>query len=207
MVRAALSAVALPVGLVAGMLTLGACAVPHDSRPPETEPRPRAAEASRVEAATAESAAIEEPAEAPADPDPLPPVDPELDQLVRGYYADFGQRDWPAFAARFWPGATVVTIRRPQGGGPEAVVATDIEEFLAEMQGQNADPTQIEYQIAPPVFESDGVVALARVSYVAHKSAPSEAQTWRGVEAFLLVRHADQWRIASLAFGSPRLDQ
>lgn len=163
----------------------------------------------------AEAVEVVAPEPAPAPPVEAPPVDgdtptpeaadkpDELRTLLEHYYADFGGRDWKRFETHFWPGATIVAIRQPPGGGPERVVSTPIATYIEEMQKQGDAGDRIEFAIAAATIERDGVVAFARVSYSARAWEQSEPQPWRGSDVFLLMNHENAWRIASLAFGTP----
>jgi hypothetical protein len=203
---------------------LGACASVHESVQPsapahaedvsvhapsqldlptdaDEQPAARAPVASPVAPPVVTTQPAEAEAAAPASEDPA------LSALLCAHYADFGKRDWTAFAAHFWPGATIFTIRQPPGGGHETVVSTTVADYVAEMEKLGAGAGRIEFQVSKPLCDSDGVVALARVPFAARTLDQTEPHPWRGADVFLLVRHESQWRIASLAFGSPTFDQ
>jgi hypothetical protein len=135
-----------------------------------------------------------------------PPDDGGLVALLRDHYRAFGQREWAEVSAHFWKGATIVTIRQPRGGGAETVISTAIEDYVDEMK-KLGNTDKIDFDLADPGVEIDGVVAVARVAYKARTHAPNEPHPWRGADVFLLVRHDGNWRIASVAFGSPTFDQ
>jgi hypothetical protein len=129
------------------------------------------------------------------------PDEETLRAAVQRYYRDMSARDWPAYAASFWPRATLTTVWQPPGESAPRVVVTTIDSFLV-MTGQGPD--------SKPVFEERllgqevrviGNLALVWARYEARFGDSVEVQTWRGVDAFTWMKHEGTWRIASLAYG------
>lgn len=119
---------------------------------------------------------------------------------VRAYYADFSARDWDAFAQHFWPGATIATIWTPPGESENRVVTQTIPEFVAMAPaGPGSKPIFSERMLDARV-EVHGDLAQVWATYAAEFGEPGDVATWRGIDAFTLMRHRGRWRIASLAF-------
>lgn len=134
-----------------------------------------------------------------------PPATPNPDEeavrvAVQQYYRDMSARDWPAYAAHFWPRATLTTVWQPPGESAPRVVVTSIDTFLA-MTGQGPD--------SKPVFEErllgqdvrvTGNLAHVWARYEARFGDSASVRTWRGVDAFTWVKHDETWRIVALAY-------
>lgn len=119
---------------------------------------------------------------------------------VRAYYADFSSRDWDAFAQHFWPGATIAATWAPPGEAEERVVTQTIPEFTAMAPlGPGSQPVFSERMLDARV-EVRGDLAQVWASYAAEFGEPGNLSSWRGIDAFTLMRHRGRWRIASLAF-------
>ena len=56
----------------------------------------------------------------------------EIMAELTSYYKDFSDRHWNRFATHFWPGATITTIWAPSGETARRVVASTVEQFVAE---------------------------------------------------------------------------
>ena len=119
---------------------------------------------------------------------------------VQQYYRDMSARNWPVYAAHFWPRATLTTVWQPPGESAPRVVVTSIDSFLA-MTGKGPD--------SKPVFEERLLGQEVRVTAnLAHVWARYEArfgdsaalQTWRGVDAFTWMKQDGTWRIVALAY-------
>ena len=122
-----------------------------------------------------------------------------LAELER-YYADFSARDWPAFATHFWPGATLTTVWQPPGEPAPRVVVTTVPEFVAKApEGPSSKPVFEERMLGADI-RIIGNLAQAWARYVTRFGDPGALQTWRGVDAFTLMRHEGRWRIVSLAY-------
>jgi hypothetical protein len=212
--HAAWSAAALAVGL-------SACASPAEREPVAEVAAPRTAAPRertpaqldlpalepRVSQAASHPPAPEPPLAVEQQAAPAPSADAGVvTALIAAQYVAFGARDWAAFESGFWPGATIVTIRKPPDGSADTVVSTPVGEYVAEFMQNSANTVQIEMTMSEHRIEVDGIVAHALVRFSAQTVAPAELHRWHGTDAFLFIRHADQWRVACMAFGSPSFD-
>lgn len=119
---------------------------------------------------------------------------------VEDYDSDFSARDWPAFATHFWPGATLTTVWQPPGEPAPRVMAVTVPEFVAKApEGPGSRPIFEERMTGADVRLS-GNLAQVWASYVARFGDTGAVQTWRGIDAFTLMKHDGRWRIASLAY-------
>jgi hypothetical protein len=168
-----------------------------------------------AEAPLASTQKPDEPAPAPAPPpaaDSAAAVsaaaDAPLVALLEGYYADFGARNWTAFAGHFWPGATIATIRKPLGAPRETVVVTSIDEYVLNAGGAGVDQTPITIKLTARDVRVDGFLAqvLARFDANVQTPAQGELHNWHGLDAFTLMKHDGEWRIAALVIGSSSYD-
>jgi hypothetical protein len=119
---------------------------------------------------------------------------------IERYYEVFSARDWAAFRASFWPGATFTTVWQPPGEAVPRVVVHTLDEFLAgTAEGPDSQPIFAERLLAAEVRLS-GNLAQAWARYEAQFGAPGSVATWRGIDALTLMEHGGEWRIVSLAF-------
>ena len=133
-------------------------------------------------------------------------ADAPLVALLEGYYADFGAHNWTAFAGHFWPGATIATIRKPVGAPRETVVVTLVDEYVANAGGAGVDTTPIAIKLTARDVRVDGFLAQVLARFDANLEAKGEHHTWHGVDAFTLMKHDGEWRIAALVIGSNSYD-
>jgi len=135
-----------------------------------------------------------------AEPPPGNPDEAAIRSAVARYYADMSARNWPAYAAHFWPRATLTTVWQPPGEqGPRVVVAT-IDEFLARTaEGPDSKPIFEERLLAQDARVT-GNLAQVWARYEARFGDSSNVATWRGVDAFIWMKHAGEWRIVALAY-------
>ncbi|TFG48639.1 MAG: hypothetical protein E4H38_06155, partial [Gemmatimonadales bacterium] len=76
-------------------------------------------------------------------------------ERVAQYYHDMSARDWRAYGAHFWPGATLTTIWRPPEDTAPRVAIMTIDQFLAQT-GAGPD--------SKPIFEERLLVQEVRVT-------------------------------------------
>lgn len=119
---------------------------------------------------------------------------------LRGYYADFSRRDWPAFRNRFWPGATLTTVWAPAGEKEPRVVVTAIEEFIEQAPYGPGSKPIFEERMLDAEIRASGNLAQAWARYAARFGDPGDVAEWRGVDAFTLMKHDGRWRIVSLSY-------
>jgi hypothetical protein len=212
-VRRRLSALALPA-----LLACASCASwrVHDRPNVSVEPRYTAVEPAPAPKPTivADPPPVDPPAAPavePAAPAPVSasadaPADAPLVALLEGYYADFGARNWTAFAGHFWPGATIATIRKPVGAPRETVVVTLVDEYVTSASSAGANATPITIKLTARDVRRDGILAQVFARFDANVQAQGELHTWHGVDAFTLMKHDGEWRIASLVIGSNSID-
>lgn len=121
---------------------------------------------------------------------------------IEAYYRDFSARDWEAFAAHFWPGATLATIWQAAGQDRPGVNAVTVAEFVERAPaGPGSRPIFEERPLGAEV-RVHGFLAQAWVRYEAKFGSEEELLTWRGIDAFNLLRHDGAWRIVSIAFAA-----
>jgi hypothetical protein len=119
---------------------------------------------------------------------------------LRTYYRDFSDRNWTAFAGHFWPGADITTIWQPPGEDSARVVATSVPEFVTQAPRGPGSRAIFEERMLDTRITATGDLAQAWVRYRATFGNPGQVSEWEGTDAFTLLRHRGQWRIASLAF-------
>jgi len=175
------------------------------------EPEPKPAPEPPLVADPPEDQPSTAPAVEPAAPAPVTasadaPADAPLVALLEGYYADFGARNWTGFAGHFWPGATITTIRKPAGAPREVVVVTQVDEYVALAGANGANATPITIKLTARDVRRDGILAQVFARFDANTQAQGELHTWHGVDAFTLMRHEGEWRIAALVIGSCAFD-
>lgn len=122
---------------------------------------------------------------------------------ISQYYADMVCRDGEmvaAFEGHFWHGATITTVWQPSGRPKPEVVVTPVHDFVAQApQGPCSQPIFEEKFDEAEVKMHDGL-AQVWAHYKARFGKPGDVQQWEGTDAFTLLKHVDQWKIASLVF-------
>lgn len=134
---------------------------------------------------------------------PAPVSDParrEVLQELEHYYADFSARDWKAYAGHFWPGATLTTVWQPPGEPAPRVSTYTVPEFVAQApEGPDSKPIFEERMVSAEVRHY-GNLAHAWAHYTARFGDSAQVATWKGIDAFTLMRHDGRWRIVALAY-------
>lgn len=124
----------------------------------------------------------------------------ELERAVVQYYQDMSARNWQAYAAHFWPQATLTTVWQPPGEPAPRVVITSIETFLAQTaQGPDSKPI-FEERLLSQESRISGNLAQVWAHYAARFGDSTNVATWRGIDAFTWMKHNGQWRIVALAY-------
>jgi hypothetical protein len=143
--------------------------------------------------------------EAPPRSEPSPAPDAVHDAVlreVRRYYADFSARDWDAFAAHFWPGATLTTVWQPPDEDSLRVFVTSVPAFVAQApEGPGSQPV-FEERMTDAEVRADAGLAQVWARYEARFGRPDSLATWTGIDAFTLMRHDGRWKIVSLAYAA-----
>lgn len=118
------------------------------------------------------------------------------------YYADFSARKWSAFAAHFWPDATITTIWQPPGEAHERVVVTSIDQFIQRAPLGPGSKSIFDERMTGAQVRVEGGLAQVWSKYTARFGEPGDIAAWSGTDAFTLVQHEGQWKIAALAFAA-----
>lgn len=130
----------------------------------------------------------------------------EVYAALRLYYTRLTARDWKVLAASFWPRASITGIMgaapggRPGGSGPERVETVTIEEAIRQAPAMKDCPVSFSDEIARANVVTYGPLADAWVTYHVRCGVVRESvATHYGIDAFHLMKHDGEWRIASLA--------
>jgi hypothetical protein len=126
----------------------------------------------------------------------------EVYDVLERFYRDFAHGDWSSMGERFWPGASVIAIRRREQDGEKQVVTESIEACIERLRAQVSRTKPLEITFDEYRIEPTGAIAQASIKYSAIDTSGDAPQSWSGTDAFTLVRHEGEWRIASLVFGS-----
>lgn len=128
------------------------------------------------------------------------PLELEVREMLKSYYATFSDRDWDRFQDHFWPGAIMTTIWMPPGEEVERVVATTVPEFVAQAPLGPGSKEVFEERMESASIRVDGNLAQAWARYEARFGDPGEIMEWTGIDAFSLLKHGGTWRIVSLTY-------
>jgi hypothetical protein len=124
----------------------------------------------------------------------------DLGAAVAQYYRDMSARTWSAYAAHFWPQATLTTVWQPQGESAPRVVITSLEEFLSHTaEGPDSKPI-FEERLLSQEARIVGDLAHVWAHYEVRFGDSASVATWRGVDAFTWMKHDGTWRIVALAY-------
>ena len=125
-------------------------------------------------------------------------------EAAKQYYAALSARDWEAFAACFWPDATLTTVWQPAGEDAPRVFTTTVPEFVARApEGPDSQPIFREELVTADV-RAAGDVAQVWAHYRAAFGTEDELREWSGIDAISLMKHGGRWRITSIAFAAVR---
>jgi hypothetical protein len=123
----------------------------------------------------------------------------EVYAVVRGYYAALTSRDWRLLGSRFWPRATITTVRVTPDDTVPRVRTLTIEDFVAG--AGKAEATVFADEALRANIVTYGALADAWVTYHSRVGATAQTAVNRyGIDAFHLMKLGGQWRIVSLAF-------
>jgi hypothetical protein len=134
----------------------------------------------------------------------------EVYAALRLYYARLTSRDWKVLAQSFWPRATITTIMRRAADSAEHVHTVAIEDFVARAtrQGIRDCPASFSIEIARANVVAYGPLADAWVTYRAHCGVTRDSTALHyGIDAFHLMKHRGDWRVAGLTFTMETPDQ
>ena len=124
----------------------------------------------------------------------------EIKAELERYYEDFSARNWTAFADHFWPGATITTVWQPPGAAAPTVDAQTVPSFVAKApEGPGSKPI-FEERMTQLETKLHRNLAHAWARYDAKFGDSTRVDTWRGIDAFTLMKNQGRWRIVSLAF-------
>jgi hypothetical protein len=119
---------------------------------------------------------------------------------IRDYYDDLSARDWPAFQAHFWPGATITTVWQPPGEDRPRILIQTIHEFVRRApEGLGSKPV-FEERMRDAEVKVGEKLAQVWARYDARFGDPGAVREWQGTDAFTLLEHDGSWRIAALVF-------
>ena len=127
----------------------------------------------------------------------------EVYAALRLYYARLTSRDWKVLGESFWPRATITTIMRPASASADSVHTIAIEDFVARAtrQGIRDCPASFSDEIARANVVTYGPLADAWVVYRAHCGVrPDSVAIHYGMDAFHLMKHQGEWRVAGPTF-------
>ena len=123
-------------------------------------------------------------------------------EAIEQYYRDLSARDWDAFASHFWPDATLTTVWQTKDQERPQVNSVTVEEFVERApEGPGSQPIFEERLLAAEV-RVFGPLAQVWARYEAKFGSEEKLVTWRGIDAFSLLRHDGRWRIASIAYAA-----
>jgi len=121
----------------------------------------------------------------------------EVVAALRQYYARMTTRQWEALQQCFWPRASITAINRG------AVQTVTIEQAIKRAPTIRNCPISRSDEIAHATVAVYGPLADAWVTYRAKCGVGRDSVTTHyGIDAFHLMKHDGEWRIASLTFTS-----
>jgi hypothetical protein len=125
----------------------------------------------------------------------------EVYAALRQYYARLTAREWTLLGQCFWPRAAITTVMRPPRGGAEALETVTIEDAIKRAPAMKDCPVSFSDGMARANVVTYGPLADAWVTYRARCGVARDSVTTHyGIDAFHLMKHEGQWRIASLTF-------
>ncbi|HXG45663.1 MAG TPA: nuclear transport factor 2 family protein [Gemmatimonadales bacterium] len=124
----------------------------------------------------------------------------EIRTELERYYRAFSARDWTAFASHFWEGATLATVWQPPGEPAPRVMVLTVPEFVRQAPAGPGSQPVFEERLLGMEARLLGDLAQVWARYEARFGRADSLRTWRGIDAFTLIRHESRWRIAALAY-------
>lgn len=122
---------------------------------------------------------------------------------LRQYYARLTAREWGLLGQCFWSRASITTVMRRSSAGAEELQTVTIEEAIKRAPGMKNCPISFSDEIARANVVTYGPLADAWVTYRARCGVVRDSVTTHyGIDAFHLMKHDGEWRIASLTFTS-----
>jgi hypothetical protein len=119
---------------------------------------------------------------------------------INQYYSDLSARNWPAFAAHFWPGATITTAWQPPGEARVRVDIQTVDQFVARAPlGPGSKPI-FEEKLLSSEIRIQRNLAFVWARYSAAFGDETDLQRWQGTDAFSLLQVDGNWKIVSLTF-------
>jgi len=134
----------------------------------------------------------------------------EVYAALRLFYARLTSKDWKVLAQSFWPRATITTIMRPAADSADSVYVVTIEDFVvrAMKHGIRDCPASFSDEIARANVVTYGPLADAWVTYRARCGVTRDSTAIHyGMDAFHLMKHHGEWRVAGLTFTMETPDQ
>jgi hypothetical protein len=165
--------------VLAAALLLGACNVPRPLPPPL--PPLAVDEAGAAERSEAEA---------------------EVLAMLQRYYRDLSSQDFELLRRDFWPEATLTTTWQAEDSEAPEVTVITIDEFIAEAPNGPGSKEIFEETMTSAHVRVHGDLAQVWARYDARFGDPGEIYEWSGIDAFTLIRHEGEWRIAALVFAA-----
>jgi hypothetical protein len=126
----------------------------------------------------------------------------EVVAALRLYYARMSARQWELLQRCFWPRASITAIIR------NAVQTVTIEEAIKRAPTIKDCPVSRSDELARATVAVYGPLADAWVTYRARCGVVRDSVTTHyGIDAFHLMKHDGEWRIAGLTFTSEMASQ
>lgn len=126
----------------------------------------------------------------------------EILAFIEAYYAAMSDRDWEAYATFFEPGAMIATLLHEPGQPRPRILVHTVEEFVEQAPSGPGSREIFEERMEAATVLALGELAVVWARYTARFGDPGEVTTWKGIDAFSLLKVDGRWRIVSLTFGS-----
>ncbi|HEX6940421.1 MAG TPA: hypothetical protein VF158_13485 [Longimicrobiales bacterium] len=160
-------------------------------------------------AVAARPAPAQQPAEAP------PPADPadvaSIDAIIAALYDVISgpageERDWDRFRSLFVPGARLIPVAVPRGGGPARAVVGSVEDYIARSGPILVERGFFEREIARST-ERFGHIAHAFSTYASYWKRDDAEPFARGINSIQLMYDGTRWWIVTVYWDSERPGQ
>lgn len=147
---------------------------------------------------------------------PLPPPNPadtqepavrsaaeaEVLAMLERYYRDLSGQDFDLLRRDFWTDATLTTTWQSEGADTAEVTVITVDEFIEEAPNGPGSKSIFEERMTSADVRVHGDLAQIWAHYDARFGDPGEIFEWSGIDAFTLLRHDGEWRIAALVFAA-----